>query len=70
VWNIINIKKRNIPKLVVDISPYFKKKIQSFKAHKSQQLVLIIHLWSLYAKAILNGLYYGYKFAEVFYRVK
>jgi LmbE family N-acetylglucosaminyl deacetylase len=70
VWNVINIKKRNIPKLVVDISPYFKKKVQSFRAHKSQQLVLIIHLWSLYVKAILNGLHYGYKFAEVFYRVK
>lgn len=70
IWNIINLKKRNYPKLIIDITPYFKKKILSFKAHKSQKLVIIIHLWSLYVKAILNGIDSGYKFAEAFYRIK
>jgi LmbE family N-acetylglucosaminyl deacetylase len=70
VWTPINLRKRNTPKMVVDITKTFKKKIKSFKVHKSQKSAIISLLWSVYVKAYLYGLQYGYKYAEVFYKVR
>ncbi len=70
VWTLVNFRQRNLPKLVVDISDTFPKKISAFKAHKSQQLAILVLLWSVYLKAISNGLDNGCRFAEVFYRVR
>jgi len=78
VWNLFNIKKRNKPKLVVDISSTFKTKMKALKAFKSQidlstfynYLVLnnffffIIHI-----KDLLNGIKHNTRYAEVFYKV-
>ncbi len=66
VWNVLSILNRNRPKLVMDITPYLHKKVDSFKQHQSQRIVIILHLWSVYLKAFLNGLSYGYRYAEVF----
>ena len=70
VWNPIKIKKRGTPKLIVDITETFNQKVNAFKAHKSQSLTIITLLWSVYLKAILNGIENGVKFAEVFNKVK
>ncbi len=71
VWNLfLNLRKRNNPKLVVDISQTFKKKIEAFRKHKSQLPAILSHMWSIYFQAILNGFDNHVKYAEVFYRVK
>ncbi|RLE38754.1 hypothetical protein DRJ17_03070 [Candidatus Woesearchaeota archaeon] len=71
IWNPFNIRSRNQPKLVVDISKEFKDKIKAIKIFKSQKANAIILLTPLiYLRAILNGIYYGYKFAEVFLKIK
>jgi len=70
VWNPLNTKGTNHPKLVVDISKTFKKKVQALKAFKSQQAALLSLLWSVYFRAIHAGLKNHYKYAEVFYKIR
>ena len=70
VWTIVNYRKRDCPKLVVDISKTFKKKIKAFKMHRSQMNAQILLMWSIYLKAWVHGLNNGVKYAEVFYKLK
>lgn len=70
VWNIVNFRKRNTPKLVVDITETFKKKIKAFKSHKSQQNAIILLTWSIYLRAISNGINNSCKYAEVFVKIR
>jgi len=69
VWNFIAMKNRNKPKLVVDVSDTHKKKIDSFKAHESQQATIRFLLWKVYLRDYLNGLNNRCRFAEVFIRL-
>jgi LmbE family N-acetylglucosaminyl deacetylase len=79
VWNLLNLKKRNKPRLVVDTSETFKTKIAALKAFKSQidlftfynYLVLNnFFFFLIYIKDTLKGIKYSTKYAEVFYRVR
>jgi LmbE family N-acetylglucosaminyl deacetylase len=70
VWTIFKFK-RNYPRLVIDITNGFGKKLRGLKAFESQKIQMQWPLtWSVYFKAFFNGLKYGYRFAEVFYKVK
>ena len=69
VWNPINIRKRDSPKLVVDISDTFKKKIESFKVHKSQWISYALLGWLVWLKAYLAGHKNKCRYAEVFYKI-
>lgn len=66
IWNPIRIRKRSEPKLVVDITDTFKRKIKALKCFKSQKISLVSLLPSVYIKAITNGFNNNVKFAEVF----
>ncbi|MBN2566898.1 PIG-L family deacetylase [Candidatus Woesearchaeota archaeon] len=70
VWNPINIRKRDYPKMVVDVTGTFRRKIQAIYAHESQKLAMISLLWNVYLKAFINGLNHDVRFAEVFYKVR
>lgn len=70
VWNMLRWKRKSLPRLVVDISETFSKKIQAFHAHKTQKAAIISLLWSIYLKATIYGWKYGYKYAEVFYKIR
>ena len=71
IWNLfINFRKRQSPKLVVDVSGTFKKKMKAFEKHKSQRLAMLLLTWNIYLQGIINGLRNGVKYAEVFYRIK
>jgi len=70
VWNPIKLRRRNVPKLVVDITNTFNKKIKAFKAHKSQKMAILPLMWNVYLKAMMNGWNNGVKYAEVFYKIK
>lgn len=69
VWSFIGFKNRDTPKLVVDVSDTFKKKIKSFDCHKSQRATRITVLWNIYLQAFLNGLKNDVKYAEVFEKI-
>ncbi len=70
VWNVVKIKGRNAPKLVVDITDTFDIKIKAFKAHQSQTMTILSTLWNVYMKAVLKGWANNCRYAEVFYKLK
>ena len=70
VWTPFKIKERNLPKLYIDISKTFGKKIASLKCFESQWMSMISLLWSVYYRAIRNGIKARCMFAEVFYRIR
>jgi LmbE family N-acetylglucosaminyl deacetylase len=70
VWSPVRIKNRNLPKMVVDVTKTFSKKIEAIKAHESQQMTIFSLLWNVYMKAITNGYSHNCKYAEVFYKLK
>ena len=71
IWNyFINFRKRDQPKLVVDITDTFKTKIDAFKKHKSQWVTKLTHIFSIYYQAITIGFQNQIKYAEIFYKIK
>jgi LmbE family N-acetylglucosaminyl deacetylase len=70
IWNLFNIKKRRNPRLIVDISKTFTRKLDALSAFRSQKVALFTLLWSVYTKAIYYGLKRGVRYAEVFYKVR
>lgn len=76
IWNIWGFKKRNLPKLVVDVSDTFRYKIKALHTFRSQinffshtVLVNLLYL-AVYVRAFVNGWKYKYKSAEVFFRIR
>jgi len=70
VWSAVRISKRNLPKLVVDVTETFDKKIKAIQAHASQKMTIISLLWNVYLRAIISGWSNNCKYAEVFYKLQ
>ena len=71
VWNMFfNFRKRDMPKLVVDITDTLKTKVEAFRKHKSQVAAIFSLMWNIYLQATLNGFNNHVKYAEVFYKIK
>lgn len=69
IWSIGKLRKRQIPRLVVDISKTFNSKIDAVLAHKSKWWTLNILIWKLLLQAKISGITHGTKYAEVFYKL-
>lgn len=70
IWNIIETRP-NLPKMYVDISKFYNKKLKFLEAYKSQILLDIYPLLPFVLfNDKLNGLRNKCKFAEVFYKVR
>jgi len=70
IWSLVKLRNRNLPRLVVNISDTFNIKIKAFLIHESQTFVIWSLLWKLILKDWLSGIIHGYRYAEVFYRLK
>jgi len=70
VWSLIRIRKRMVPRLVVDITTTFHKKLKAIEAHKSQKVTMISIGWTVYLKAIINGWNNNCRYAEVFDKIE
>lgn len=76
VWSLWNLAKRNLPVLVVDVTDYFRYKIKALHTFKSQisffsYTILVNFLYvATYFRAIVNGIKYGFRFAEIYYKVR
>ena len=74
VWSLFKLRKRNVPRLIVDTSKTFNVKVRAFLVHESQLQLWMLGMWALLWKLIvkdwLSGLIHGYRYAEVFYRFK
>ena len=70
IWNPINLKKREVPKLYVDVSKTFHLKVAALKQFRSQLGSLISLLPVVYLRALFAGLHAQCRYAEVFYKVR
>lgn len=70
VWNPFKVKNRRHPRLIVDISSTFQKKISALKEFRSQKLSLLALLWSVYLRAVRNGIPNGFRYGEAFTKVQ
>lgn len=70
VWNPLNFKNRNNPKLIVDISSTFKIKLKALKCFRSQWMAMTFLLWSVYWRSFMNGLNSNTKYAESFTKIR
>ncbi len=71
VWSPFIIRKRHLPKMYVDISKTFSKKLQALKCFKSQRWNAVYPLFvTIIVRAIKNGLHIHGKYAEKFYKLK
>ncbi|GIU69557.1 MAG: N-acetyl-alpha-D-glucosaminyl L-malate deacetylase 1 [Candidatus Woesearchaeota archaeon] len=70
IWTVFNTKRRNYPKIVIDISDTFKLKIKALRMFESQKLSLFSLMWSVYLKAWILGKKNGFKYAEAFYKIR
>ncbi len=70
IWNPINFRKRNNPRLYVDVSETFRIKLNALSMFKSQWPSLII-LWpQVLISAFLNGMGCECRYAEKFYKIR
>lgn len=66
IWTIFN-KKLSMPSIRIDVTGTFNLKLEALKCFRSQTLTMISLLWSVYTKAIFNGLANRTKYAERFW---
>ena len=70
VWNPFSFRRIDYPSLFVDITDTFKVKLNALKCFSSQWSSMALLLWSVYVRAIANGLGHGVKYGERFYKIK
>ncbi|MFH0869651.1 MAG: PIG-L deacetylase family protein [archaeon] len=79
VWHLVNLRKRNRPKLVVDTSETFDTKVKALKAFKSQINLATLYNYLIFnnflfflvhIKDALNGVRNNVRYAEVFFKVR
>jgi len=70
IWNPVDIKKRSLPKMYVDISSTFRQKLKAFRAHKSQFFQTLPIIPSIYIKSIFAGFKIKGRYAEEFLKVQ
>jgi LmbE family N-acetylglucosaminyl deacetylase len=69
IWKTVNLRHRQHPKLIMDITPTFETKIKALRCFKSQALSIYQLLIKVHYNALMQGLKHGYQYAEVFYRM-
>jgi LmbE family N-acetylglucosaminyl deacetylase len=67
VWNVV---KETNPVYYVDITPYFKKKIEFMKKFRSQWLYMYLLLIPVHLRSRQYGRKHGCKYAEKFYKLR
>ena len=73
VWDVaktLNLLRKDGPKLFVDISKTFDKKIKAINLFKSQKFYTYQLLPYVYINAITNGKKNNCKYAEMFYKIR
>jgi LmbE family N-acetylglucosaminyl deacetylase len=70
IWNPLDFRKREHPKMYVDITDTFKTKLEALECFPSQWLSKLGLMWRVYASAIINGWKNNCEYAERFYKVR
>ncbi len=69
VWNPFIFRKTFLPKLYVDATKTFDKKLRALKTFKSQKTALLTLVWSVWFRALVHGFHIHKKYAERFFKI-
>jgi len=73
VWSAVKVRKRDVPKLVVDVSSTYKTKVEALVAHKSQfqhlSPFMTVFRFTSWLHALMHGWTNNCTYAEVFYKL-
>ena len=69
VWNVMIFRKNILPRLYVDATDTFNKKLKALKIFKSQKIPLMTLAWSVWFKALVHGFHIHKRYAERFFKV-
>ncbi len=67
VWNVLN---EDHPRMYVDVSKTFSRKIQAMKKFRSQKLYVYLLMLPVIIRAIICGFHAKCKYAERFYKIR
>jgi len=67
VWNVLN---ETHPRIYIDVSKTFKRKIEAMKKFKSQRVYIYTLLIPVWIRAVVSGFHAKCRFAERFYKVR
>lgn len=67
IWNILNETR---PRIYVDVSETFSKKIEAMKKFKSQKVFIWVLMLPVYIRAIFSGFHAKCRYAERFYKIR
>lgn len=67
VWNVLN---ENHPRMYVDVSKTFKKKLEAMKMFKSQKMSIYALFIQVILRAFFSGFHAKCRFAERFYKIR
>ncbi len=70
VWNFVDIKKRHMPKVYIDITETFNLKMKALNCFKSQIHAMLIPYVISYISSLINGMKNECKRAEKFYKIR
>ncbi|HLD07230.1 MAG TPA: PIG-L family deacetylase [Candidatus Nanoarchaeia archaeon] len=70
IWSPFHILQRDAPKMYVDITQTFPVKRQALACFRSQKMAMLNLGWSVYARAIINGIIAHAGYAERFVKVR
>jgi len=70
IWNPFNFKHSNAPKVYIDVTKTFRKKLKALRKFKSQRIVLWQFIPVVLFRGFMDGLSNGTRFAESFIKVK
>lgn len=70
IWNPLAIFRRSKPRLVVDISESHAKKVEAYKAYKSQWISMYQLVPIVTVRSFFSGMRYGCRWAEVYLQVR
>ncbi|MAG50393.1 hypothetical protein CL621_01990 [archaeon] len=70
IWNPLRFLKRENPRLFVDVTKTFQKKIKAMKLFESQKIFTYPLLPAVYLRAKVYGMESNCKYAEKFYKIR
>ena len=70
IWNPFSLRKSHFPKMYVDTSKTYAKKLQAIKHFRSQWAAIALLVGGIFSRDFKNGLHIGARFAESFYRAE
>jgi len=70
IWNIVDLRKRSLPKVFVDITDTFAIKVKALNCFKSQIVAMFPPYVGVFINAKIHGLKNNSRYAEKFYKAR